>query len=297
MKLLANLLMTSCVVTLPLASASEASDVLQRRCDEQERQIRRLELENSRLRELLSDRRDAAVEPPSKRQEIKEVADMSTPAPSPAPKAGPSVHKVQTGETLSVIARKHGTTTSELVKINDLRSAGLIRVGQVLRLPGGKATSPAVASSKAVATHKVGGGETYYSIARRHGITVDDLTRANPGVNPNSLRIGQTLKLSNASPATAADRHLAEKPKETAKKQSSPQAAPRRHEDARSETQLVSNRTAVRSIKITEKTTFGAFASKYGSDPANLNALNGLNLEPKQVLAEGSELYIPAQPN
>lgn len=42
-------------------------------------------------------------------------------------------------------------------------------------------------------THTVQKGDTYYSIARRYGISPASLEAANPGVNPNRLSIGQRL--------------------------------------------------------------------------------------------------------
>jgi LysM repeat protein len=44
-------------------------------------------------------------------------------------------------------------------------------------------------------THKVQSGDTFYSIASRHGISVAALERANPGVDSRRLRIGQTVNL------------------------------------------------------------------------------------------------------
>lgn len=43
--------------------------------------------------------------------------------------------------------------------------------------------------------HKVKAGETLYSISRKYGITVDDISRLNPGVKANSLKIGAELKV------------------------------------------------------------------------------------------------------
>jgi LysM repeat protein len=42
-------------------------------------------------------------------------------------------------------------------------------------------------------THAVQKGETYYSIAKRYGVTPAALQEANPGVDPNRLQIGQRL--------------------------------------------------------------------------------------------------------
>jgi len=48
---------------------------------------------------------------------------------------------VRNGETLSGIAQQHRTTVAELVRLNNLPNANVIRVGQVLRLPAGAAVS------------------------------------------------------------------------------------------------------------------------------------------------------------
>ena len=45
------------------------------------------------------------------------------------------IHTVASGETLSVIARRHGTTVEELVRLNNIANPNLIHPGQVLRLP------------------------------------------------------------------------------------------------------------------------------------------------------------------
>lgn len=44
-----------------------------------------------------------------------------------------SVHKVGKGETLSVIARKRGTTVNRLCKLNNIKPTTILRVGQILK--------------------------------------------------------------------------------------------------------------------------------------------------------------------
>jgi len=44
-------------------------------------------------------------------------------------------------------------------------------------------------------THTVRAGETMTTIARQHGLRVDSLTTANPGVDPRRLRVGQVLNV------------------------------------------------------------------------------------------------------
>lgn len=56
--------------------------------------------------------------------------------------------------------------------------------------PPTTATSPPTASA-----HTVQKGDTYYSIARRYGVSTASLQAANPGVNPTRLKIGQQLRV------------------------------------------------------------------------------------------------------
>lgn len=58
-------------------------------------------------------------------------------------------------------------------------------------------------------------GDTYTSIARKHGIKISDIAAANPGVNPRNLKIGQQLNLppnikaqTPTVPATGSPRQL-----------------------------------------------------------------------------------------
>lgn len=44
-------------------------------------------------------------------------------------------------------------------------------------------------------THIVKPGDTLAGIAAMHGVTLAELMRANPGVNPYNLRIGQRINV------------------------------------------------------------------------------------------------------
>ncbi|NLG36427.1 MAG: LysM peptidoglycan-binding domain-containing protein, partial [Clostridiales bacterium] len=47
--------------------------------------------------------------------------------------------------------------------------------------------------------HTVAAGDTFFRLARRYGVTINAIRTANPNVNPNALRIGQTLCIPPAS--------------------------------------------------------------------------------------------------
>lgn len=52
---------------------------------------------------------------------------------------GSGTHTVERGESLATIARRYGTTVSALVDANGIANPNLVRIGQVLTVPGGSA--------------------------------------------------------------------------------------------------------------------------------------------------------------
>lgn len=264
--------------TAPLAEAKSELELLQDRCSEQERQIRQLELENSQLKSLVT----TATKTPAPIEHAKTETKA-------APASEPSFGIVRSGDTLSKVAKRHGTTTATLIKLNKLTNPSLIRPGQKLRLPDKDSGPSAAPAPSKRGTHVVKSGETFYSIARQYGLSPETLQAANPTTKASNLRPGQTLTLGAKSEAAVAR-------KSTAKAAPQPKAeapAPKQEEMT---SQTVASTPRIHSISIDRETDFGAFAAAHGTSTAKLNALNGLNLNPSTVLAKGSELYVPAQP-
>jgi membrane-bound lytic murein transglycosylase D len=112
----------------------------------------------------------------------------------------PIYHKVRSGETLSKIARKYGTTVKNVKRWSGIKSDRL-RVGQKLivgwsdGIPELKSSSKASKSSATGATyHKVRKGETLSTIARKHGTTVQKIKKAN-NIKGDNIQVGQRLSI------------------------------------------------------------------------------------------------------
>ncbi len=105
---------------------------------------------------------------------------------------GGAVYRVRSGDTLSRISRKYGTSVSELKALNGLRSDRLY-VGQTLQVSP-RTTSSSERSSGASANYTVRSGDTLSLIARRFRTTVSRL-RALNGLKGSIIRVGQTLKV------------------------------------------------------------------------------------------------------
>jgi LysM repeat protein len=123
------------------------------------------------------------------------------PAPSSGTPVG-STHVVQPGENLYRIALRYGTTILALASANGIAEPTQIRVGQTLVIPGGSSGSSTPSSpptTTAGQTHTVQRGETLSAIARRYGVSVWVLARANSLANPSLIVTGQVLVIPGSS--------------------------------------------------------------------------------------------------
>ena len=107
-------------------------------------------------------------------------------------------HVVRSGETLSSISRRYGTSVAAVQRWNGLRGT-VIRVGARLRIfsAGGPVAPPATASPSEQVTHVIRRGETLSSIARRYGTSVAAVQRWN-GLRGTVIRAGAHLRIFSA---------------------------------------------------------------------------------------------------
>lgn len=118
------------------------------------------------------------------------------------PATRPATHRVRNGETLSGIAARYRTSPARIASLNGLSKKNLIRVGQVLKLPGGTTVAAAEGRGTGKASRK-GAGSTYVVrrgdnlaiIAKRTGVPQRRLMAINSIDNPNRIFPGQRLRL------------------------------------------------------------------------------------------------------
>lgn len=107
-----------------------------------------------------------------------------------------STYIVHPGDTLADIAVRHATTVEALAIANELADPATIRVGQLLQIPDAHLALPAYTiTAERSDSYTVATGDTLVGIARRHGIDLTALARAN-GINVNSpLPAGVVLQV------------------------------------------------------------------------------------------------------
>jgi membrane-bound lytic murein transglycosylase D len=120
-----------------------------------------------------------------------------------APSTSYTVHRVRSGETLSGIASRYGTSVRTLMDMNRLRSANRIWPGQQLQVPEGRpratyASNPIPPGQEI--QYSVRRGDSLWLLASRYGTTIDRIKRDN-NLSTTVLRPGQTLRIRSASAA------------------------------------------------------------------------------------------------
>ncbi|MBX3041080.1 MAG: LysM peptidoglycan-binding domain-containing protein [Bdellovibrionaceae bacterium] len=128
--------------------------------------------------------------------------------------ADTQIYRVRSGDNLSSIARRFRTTVAYIRDVNDLSRGKALKVGQKLYVPdrspvsgrrtvaraststGSVSAAPKVAvSGQAGKFHVVQSGDNLYTIARRYGTTIQELSRLNNLRRGRVLKVGMRLRL------------------------------------------------------------------------------------------------------
>ena len=133
--------------------------------------------------------------------------------------------EVQPGDTVFVLAKRHGVSIDALIEVNGLRNGSSLQPGQRITLPAGarnvrqavatRAAEPAAPPAPAVSAaaspgswegqHTMKAGESLYGIARQYKVALPELQRVNAITEPTKVRIGTVLRVPGRG-QTAAER-------------------------------------------------------------------------------------------
>ncbi len=102
---------------------------------------------------------------------------------------GGQLYTIRSGDTLFSLARAFNVTVDAIMAANPGIDPMNLRVGQIICIP---APQPSTCPPNTT-PYTIVAGDTFYSLARRFNTTVDAIMRANPGVDPNRLMIGQRI--------------------------------------------------------------------------------------------------------
>jgi membrane-bound lytic murein transglycosylase D len=136
----------------------------------------------------------------------------------PAQRVSWIAHRVKKGETATAIAKRYGVSLKAIADMNGLSKRQAPKVGATLFVPApSPAAVPALekaeerkqgeakaASGKAAGRHVVKKGETLSTIAKVHGVSVEDLRRWNRLVKTAGVKPGESLRVTAPGESAAA---------------------------------------------------------------------------------------------
>ena len=154
------------------------------------------------------------------------IAQKKKSADATAPSSDKRYHTIQSGETLYRLGQMYGITPQAICAANPGLSINNFRTGEVILIPAAaqapeqpaavpeqpKEEEKSAATTDIRTTHKVEKGETLYSLARRYGVTEEELLAANPQIKKGKLKRKSVI----AIPFSQAE--LAQKAKQEQKK-------------------------------------------------------------------------------
>lgn len=105
-----------------------------------------------------------------------------------SPSGNQIIYTVKSGDTLSQIAARFGTTYQTLAQLNKIADPNRIYPGQKLIIPSGSASSPQY--------YTIRPGDTLSGIAARFGTTVSRLQNLNQISEPDKIYAGSTIRIS-----------------------------------------------------------------------------------------------------
>ena len=119
-------------------------------------------------------------------------ASADAPSGAPAPLSG---YRVRLGESLGVIAARHGVTVAQLAAANGMSVTSTLLIGASLRIPARSSATPAGTVSSTGAGHVVRPAETLWGIAASLGVTPSALAAANGISIQYRVIAGVTLRI------------------------------------------------------------------------------------------------------
>lgn len=89
-----------------------------------------------------------------------------------------------------MLAQRFNTTVPAIISANPTVNPMFLQIGQTLCIPRQQVYPPCPEGTEPYTVRR---GDTFYLIARRFNVRLDVLLSANPGINPDTLSIGQRI--------------------------------------------------------------------------------------------------------
>jgi cell wall-associated NlpC family hydrolase len=99
-------------------------------------------------------------------------------------------HKVVSGDSFYSIAKKYDVSETDIYELNPKVKGKTLQLNTVLNIPIIKVNKKITKDF-----HEVTSGESFYTIAKKYDLSIEELKDLNPIISPNKLQIGESLAL------------------------------------------------------------------------------------------------------
>ena len=186
--------------TVTIAKQVRLKDVA-RSIGVEEKALREL---NPELRYKISPRDSYPLKVPVNKGEVLMAKLDQIPVSQPPTRAY-VYHRVRSGESLSLIAKKYRSSVARIMRANNLRRSNYIVAGRLLKIPqrGYRYQPPKIRKPRygRSVVHVVQKGDSLWTIAKQYGTTTKKIQQLNH-LTTTDLHKGQTLTIFEANPAS-----------------------------------------------------------------------------------------------
>lgn len=100
-------------------------------------------------------------------------------------------YTIRAGDTLYLLSQRFGVSVQAIINANPGINPNNLQIGQRICIPG--ALPPPLPPCPNGFYYTIVPGDTLFLLAQRFNVTVQAIMMANPGIDPNNLRVGQII--------------------------------------------------------------------------------------------------------
>ncbi len=115
------------------------------------------------------------------------IPQMAPPVP-PCPNG--FLYTIRPGDTLFALSQRFGVSVQAIINANPGIDPNNLQIGQVICIPQ---MAPPLPPCPNGFYYTIRAGDTLFAISQRFNVSVQAIINANPGIDPNNLRIGQVI--------------------------------------------------------------------------------------------------------
>lgn len=103
------------------------------------------------------------------------------------------LYTIRPGDTIWRLSQQFGVSVEAIIRANPGINPDNLQIGQEICIPHSAPPTPQLPPCPNGFYYTILAGDSLYSISRKFNVPVQEIQHANPGIDPNNLRIGQVI--------------------------------------------------------------------------------------------------------